>query len=147
MLKKILFISIFLLIPMGCVTALEVPDGFEPTPGMDSYTNNDDKDYGQVIDVYEIDEFGRLFEFNSDVDYSWNVHKDHSFSFECIDKYTWEGYSGIGKHYSVNDKDYIVLFWNKNSDDGEDGLKELIDEFEKANPDIDYSLGYNRIIF
>ena len=129
MIKKIVFISILLLVSMGCVVAFELPAGFEHEFSLDYngdvYTNNyGDKDSGQIIEVLTHEDFDKIY---------LNDYENFSFTRDGdIFNFVYTGndvHSGIGNYYG----DYVVLFWNKDSSLSNDNLKSLIEEFNQLN--------------
>lgn len=135
MFKKIIFIFIFLFLTMGFVGAFEVPSEFEPAIGdIDCYTNNDDEDSGQMIEVLDEGVYNNVYLSEMGKDYIYDMNDDGTFEF---DYNGFNPHSGIGKHYYINDHEYVVLFWNKDFSSDDNVLKELIAECDALNEDIE----------
>lgn len=116
---------------MGCVTAFEVPSGFEPIEDMihyNSYTYTNsygDEDSGQVIEVLFDDEYQEKY-LNDYKNYSFTPNSDGTFNFSYFGD---DIHSGIGKSYGR----LTVLFWNRNPSQSDDNLKELIAQCDELN--------------
>jgi len=131
MIKKILFILVLLILSISSVVAFEVPSEFEPIEDMlhyNSYTYTNsygDENSGQVIEVLTYDEYKDKY-FNDFENYSYTANNDGTFDFFYFGE---NFHTGIGKNYD----DLTVLFWNRNSGQSDDNLKDLINECDALN--------------